>query len=316
MNLHKLRVFCEVVERQSLTLAAQHLLVSQPVVSVHIHDLEKFYGGKLLYQQGRRMMLTEAGEIVHRHALEVLRATDETIGILKLLETGRAGAVAIGANMVPGTYLLPRKLAAFKLQHPDAEISFTMSDSVTVREQIHRGQFDFAVITLPEPPPGFQVEVLCYDDLVLVVSPRHPLARRRSVALDELRDEEFVCSPFGDGRRTLVDARLRAIGLSSRKLVIAMSHPEAMKDAVQAGIGIALMFRCSVERELNSGELLEVPIDGHALTHPFYLISNTRKRFSPVQRQLIDFLMREMGGPTPRRAAAPRRGAARTGARA
>ena len=97
VNLHKLRVFCEVVERQSLSLAAQHLIVTPPVVSAHIRDLELFFGAKLLQQQGRRMLLTETGELVYRYALEVLRATEETATGVLALKSGESGRVVVGA---------------------------------------------------------------------------------------------------------------------------------------------------------------------------------------------------------------------------
>lgn len=300
MNLHKLRVFCEVVERQSLTLAAQHLIVSQPVVSAHVRDLETFCGARLLYQQGRRMLRTEAGEAVYRYALEVLRATEETFNLVRSLESGEAGQVVVGANMTPGTYTLPAKLSAFKQRHPETEISLIMADSVTVYEMTHRGDNDFAVVAALEPPTGLHAEVLSYEPLVLFASPAHALAGRGPLRVETLADARFVCAPFGKGRSHLMDAKFRQLGLPNRRLEMTIGHPEGIKQAVGDGVGIAMLFRCAVEGELRSGALVELPIAGHDLVHPFYLIHTIRKRFSPVQRRLLDFLS---SGPTPTGAA-------------
>lgn len=293
ISLHKLRVYREVVERQSLTLAAQQLIVSQPVVSAHVRDLEAFCGARLLHQQGRRMLPTEAGEAVYRYAIEVLRATEETVSLVRALETGVAGRIAVGANMAPGTYRLPTQLTAFKLRHPKVEIDLLMSDSANVYEQTHRGENDFAVVAALEPPVGLHAEVLSQESLVICASPDHPLAGTGPVSLEALAQQKFVCAPFGQGRSQLMDSKFRELGLPNRRLEMTIGHPEGIKRAVRDGIGIALLFRCSLEQELCSGELVELPIAGRVLSHPFYLIHNARKRFSPAQQQLLDFLRRD-----------------------
>ena len=289
MNLHKLRVFRAVVERQSLTLAAQQLIVSQPVVSAHIRDLERFYGGKLLYQQGRRMLPTEAGEAVYRYATETLRATDEMRSIVRALETGEAGRVVLAANMNPGTYVLPRIVTEFKQRYPAAEVELLISDSATVYDETHRGGNDFAVVVADAPPTGLDAEVLCYEPLVLFANPDHPLARAGRATLEALAEMPFVCSPIGDGRPQLIEAMFRRLGLA-RRLVLTMGHPEAIKQAVLQGAGVAMLFRCALARELATGELREIAIEGQSLSHPFLLIHNPRKRFSPVQLRLIETL--------------------------
>lgn len=278
-----------VVERQSLTLAAQQLIVSQPVVSAHIRDLERFYGGKLLYQQGRRMLPTEAGEGIYRYASEVLRATDEMRSIVRALETGEAGRVVVAANMNPGTYVLPRIVTEFKERFPAAEIELLISDSATVYEETHSGQNDFAVVVADAPPSGLHAEVLCHEPLVLFAHPDHPLALAGQVKLEALAEVPFVCAPIGDGRPQLVEAMFRRLGLA-RRLVLTMGHPEAIKQAVRQGAGVAMLFRCALARELASGELREITIEGQSLHHPFLLIHSPRKRFSPIQQRLIETL--------------------------
>jgi DNA-binding transcriptional LysR family regulator len=290
VNLHKLRVFREVVEHQSLSLAAQRLIVSQPVVSAHVRDLESFFGAKLLHQRGRRMIPTEAGEMAYQCALEILRSIDETVSLTRLLESGEAGRARVGANMNPGTYTLPAQLTAFKLLHQAVEISLELSDSETIYDQTRRGVYDFSVVVAPELPPDLDAEIQSYERLVIVASPLHPLAGQSNVTPRDLASEQFVCSPPSESRRKLIDVQLADVGLPRRDVVMTLGHPEGVKQAVRAGIGLAVLFYCSVERELRDGVLAEVALDGPVLQHPFYLIFGRRKYFSPVQRQLLDFL--------------------------
>ncbi|MGH7862759.1 MAG: LysR family transcriptional regulator, partial [Candidatus Dormibacteraceae bacterium] len=103
-NLHKLRVFCEVAERQSVTLAARALFVTQPVVSSHVRDLEQFFGARLFLRSGRRMILTEPGRTVLAYAQDLSRHTAETLTTVRLQESGEAGSVRVGASETPGCY--------------------------------------------------------------------------------------------------------------------------------------------------------------------------------------------------------------------
>jgi DNA-binding transcriptional LysR family regulator len=177
----------------------------------------------------------------------------------------------------------------FKQRHPSVEIDLIISDSGTVYDETQRGKNDFAVVIAAEPPFGLHAEVLCYEPLVLFTSPRHPLARAGRVTMEALAQEPFVCAPVGDGRPQLIESMFQRLGFS-RRLVMTVGHPEGIKEAVRQGIGVAMLFRCAVRRELATGELAEIAIEGHALAHPFLLLHTDRKRFSPVQRRLIEFM--------------------------
>jgi len=124
ITLHKLRVFKEVVERQSLTLAAQELFVSQPVVSAHVRDLEEYFGSRLLYQHGRRMLLNEAGQAVYQYVPDILRSTADTKSIARLLDSADAGAAAIGASKTPGAYGYPSGSPGSSPCFPNARLAW------------------------------------------------------------------------------------------------------------------------------------------------------------------------------------------------
>lgn len=285
-TLHKLRIFREVVERQSLTLAAQELFVSQPVVSGHVRDLEEFFGAQLFYQQGRRMLLNEAGKVVFDWALEVLRATDDTKNMVRLMNSADAGSVAVGATESPGAYMLPERLADFKLRHPDARISLDVGAAVDVCEHTKQGRYDFSIVAGSEPPPPLRSEVFSYEPTLLICSPRHPLARRRTIDKEDLRDVPFVSI----SRRLAFDDRLGSLGVEEPNIILRLGNVEGLKQAVASGLGMAVVFKCSVDREIEAGTLTQLRVRGFSEARPFYLVHNPRKRFSPLQLQLIAFL--------------------------
>lgn len=293
LNTRKLRVLCEVVEHQSLTQAANRLAITQPVVSRHIRELEEFFDARLLFQKGRRMVPTEAGGFAYRYAVGVLKATDEAVSSISGLERGDMGHVAIGANMGPGTYFLPPLLVTFRKAHPGMILELGLSDAATVSEDVFSGRLDFAVVAVLTPARGLHAEVLHNEPLVLVAAPSHHLAADGSVSVQQLAAEDFVCWPAYDASGAIVDFWLREVGLVKRRIVMALGHPEAIKHAVKDGIGIALLYRSSVLRELAAGELVEVSIDRKSkqpMVHPFYLVHLPDRGFSPAQQKLLAFL--------------------------
>ena len=286
LTLHKLRVFREVVERQSLTLAAQELFVSQPVISGHVRDLEQFFGARLLYQQGRRMLLNDAGKVVHEWVMEVLRSSEDTRGMLRLMNSADAGSASIGTTETPGAYLLPARVTEFKLRHAEAKIALDVGSAARICEQTKSGIFDFSIVAGPEPPATLRSEIFSRDPIVVVCSPQHPLARRKVVTKEELHDLPFVSI----ARRLAFDDRLRTLGVEEPNIILRLGNVEGLKQAVAAGLGLAVAFRCSVEREVAMGTLVELHVSGYSEIRPFYLVYHPRKRLSPFQLQLIAFL--------------------------
>ena len=228
LTLHKLQVFREVVRCQSLTRAAEALYVSQPVVSAHVRDLEVYFGARLMYQQGRRMLPNEAGKAVYDYAVGVLRATEDARGIVRLLESAEAGSALIGSTETPGAYLLPERLVRFKLANPLAGITMDVASASEIWAQTFEGNLDFSIVAGPEPPSDLHSEVFSLEPLVLVCCSGHPLLGRHPTSRDDLRDEPFVSL----GRRRAYDERLQELGVSDQSIVMRLGNVEGLKQAV------------------------------------------------------------------------------------
>src|SRR5688572_24871570 len=146
LTLYKLRVFCEVIERQSFTLAADHLFTTQPAVSVHIRSLEHFFGTRLVYREGRRSLPTEAGAAVYRYARGVLRETEQAHALVSELRDAQIGRIAVGATVAVGSYVLPQLISRFKQRNSRADLVLRVAPAATVREETLAGQHDFALV--------------------------------------------------------------------------------------------------------------------------------------------------------------------------
>jgi DNA-binding transcriptional LysR family regulator len=282
-------VFCLVVELGGVGRAAEHLYVAQPVVSAHLRTLQDRLGAQLLYRDGRRMRLTEAGEAAYEWAREVLSRSQEVVREIDGLATGAAGGAVIASSMTVGSYLLPPILSRFRLAHPRATLTLHVADPERALGHTETGVADFAVVAsdVQVETSLFSVEQVGTEELVFVASPQDTQVGD-TATVAELSGLRYVCSPGGLSRRRLVDAALREIGVTQRDIVIELGHPEAMKCAAAEGLGVAVLFRASVARELAAGSLRRIEIEGVQLPVPVKLICRSGKRLSPLQLLLAD----------------------------
>jgi DNA-binding transcriptional LysR family regulator len=291
ISLHKLEVFMLVVELGGVGKAAESLHVAQPVVTAHIRSLEERVGVKLFIRDGRRLSLTPAGEAVRIWALDLLTHTQEFSRHLEGLVDGTRGSASIAASMSVGSYLLPPLVSDFSLKNPNISISLNIFHSDQAIRAIETGECDFAVLLAESPPaaPGLVGKRLGAEPLMLVGPPQGPPAGPE-ISLDELADLNFVELPEGFLRRNLNEAHMVKAGLQRRNIVIQMGHPEAMKRAVERGLGVALLFRNSVETELAMGTLRELRVQGWEVSVPIHLVHRKDRQFSGAQQTVIDAL--------------------------
>jgi DNA-binding transcriptional LysR family regulator len=289
ITLHKLDVLSRVVQLGGVGRAAEDLFVAQPVVSAHLRSLEKRLGGaELFYREGRQLHLTETGRAVHAWAEEVLTRTRELDRHLSGLSDGTTGSVVMGASMSVGSYLLPHVLTRFRTKNPGVELRLSISSTEHAIEDTRTGTLDFSVV-LTEPNfelPGMEVEEIGSDEIVLVAAPKSEPASD-IISVEELRRLPFIETPEGFIRRAYVEQQLREAGVVDRNVVLQLGHPEAMKRAVQEGLGVTLLFRTAVASELVSGALREVKVQGLGVVVPISLVHRKGKSLSALHKSVI-----------------------------
>jgi DNA-binding transcriptional LysR family regulator len=282
MDLHRLEIFCKVVELKSFTLAAEALRLSQPTVSEHLRSLEEMAGSVLLDRLGRELRLTPAGQILYRYAVKLLHLREEARQALADFRGELAGRVVIGASTIPGSYLLPQVIGAFRAKHPSIQISVKIANTATVGEMVLRGEAGLGLVGSQVPEKRLRFAEVYLDELTLAVWPHHPWAAQGQVELAELYGEPFIIRERGSGTQMAVKEILGAQGLDFSKLTVAAEMPntEAVRQSIKAGVGVGILSRLAVAAELAYGDLVAVRIQGVELRRPLYLVERRGRELS------------------------------------
>ncbi|RPJ79912.1 MAG: LysR family transcriptional regulator [Acidobacteria bacterium] len=258
MELHELRVFLEVASEKSFSRAAEKLFRPQPAVSLAVQRLESELEEKLIERGGRELLPTEAGRLVLDFARRFDNLERELVTSLAELRDRAAGRLVIGANESTTLYLLPH-LCAYRRCYPRIKIQVQRCLSSNVPRQIVDGDLELGVISY-EPDDGrLLASVLYKDHLAFVVSPRHRLARRRSVSITELGLETFI------GHNVVSPYRIAVLREFQRHKVplnreVEMPTLESVRRLVQQNEGVSFLPRMCVEQEIAQRSLAEVRV--------------------------------------------------------
>jgi len=287
MDARDLEVFLSVAKHLNFTRAGQEVHLSQPSVSVRVRQLERGLGVKLSEQLGKRVALTEAGRLLVPHARRVLAAMDDARHAFEELQGLERGSLRIGASTTPGMYLVPKVIARFKRRHPNVEISLGIEDTRRVEEGVITNEYDFGFVG--GHLAGDEVEVLPWltDEVVLVSPPGHPLARKRRLRPKEIASEPFIFREQGSATQAAVERGLSESGLQA-KVVMEMSNPEAVKQAVQGGLGLTYLSRFAVAAELKAGTLAVVRVGGLEVRRELKIVHRKDKHLSRAARAFIE----------------------------
>ena len=293
ITFHQLQTFLEVARTGNLTQTARELGASQPTVSLQIKALGQLLGTPLLERNGRGVRLTPAGEALRRYAREVLDGLRTLKEHVQALNGGGAGSFALGASATTGGYILPPILSRFRDRFPQVEIQLQVDSPEHLFRDLLADVLDLVFSVGVRPPSGVTVEPICDEELVIVVSPHHPLARRRHVTSGDLSRQSLVTSLPGALFRELVEEKLREAGITPR-VTIEARHPEAMKKLVEHNMGYSLLFRPSVADELKSRRLAALRLHGPPIMGQLILAFRRERISSPLVQQFVQFVRAEL----------------------
>lgn len=292
MDIKKLDVFCKVVELKSFTKAAEAAQLSQPTVSEHLRNLEEELGVKLVDRLGREVEPTPVGRLLYSHAVRLLRLQQETLQAVAHFNGALSGEVRIGASTIPGTYILPGLLGSFRRLHPAVKPLVHISDSRATAARVIDGTFDLGLVGAIWNERSLEWTALFSDTLVVAVHPRHPLAGRPSLAIEQLGSHPFILREPGSGTRKILARILEQHGYKETDLdeVAVLGSNEAIKEAVKADLGISVLSARSIAEDVEGGKLAAVSLEQVATERPICLIQRKNREPSPVAAVLIDFL--------------------------
>jgi DNA-binding transcriptional LysR family regulator len=258
----RLQVFHAVAKHLSFTKAADALFMTQPAVTFQIRQLEEQFGTRLFDRAQGRIALTNAGQMAFEYAERILALSRELDGRMREMSGQQSGPLLIGASTTIADFLLPGVLGAFKALHPGVVPRLIVANSAAVQVRVAERSLDLGFIEGESHLPSLVADVCCEDELRVVCTPRHPLARLASVEPRALEGHDYISREPGSGTREVVDNYLEKAGLAPGALEVVMEagSPEAMKGLVAAGLGFAIMSRATVTKEVRLGELVEVAL--------------------------------------------------------
>ncbi len=289
MNLHQLRIFVTVAKRGSFSRAAEELRISQPSASIQVADLERALGVDLFEQEGRQIHLTEAGRLLEDYGRRILALAEEARTAVGETAGLRRGHLAVGASPTPGTYLLPRIIAAFQERYPQVSIALHIAATPEVGERLMRHDLDVGIVGVKMHTPGLQAEPFLDDEIVLVAAPTHPLAAAGSAPAMALRDHRVILPERGSDTRSAVDEALSDAGHAVTP-TMELAGNEAIKEAVAAGLGVAFLSRLAARAEIAAGRLVVIPIPDLAIRRHFSIVYLKDRRLSQAVRAFVEIL--------------------------
>ncbi len=261
MTLDQLRVFVAVAERQHVTRAAESLNLAQSAASAAIAALEARHGTKLFHRVGRRIELSEAGRIFLGEARAVLSRAQAAEHVLAELGGLKRGHLRVQASQTISGYWLPRHLVAFRKAYPSVDLHVAIGNTAQVAAAILGGEAELGFVEGDVTVASLRVEQVARDSLLILVSPGHPLGGRRDVTAEDLLNSEWVLREIGSGTRSAFESALGELGIPAASLRIVLELPsnEAVRAAVEAGLGATCLSASVAAPALEAGLLQAVP---------------------------------------------------------
>ena len=292
LTLRQLQIFAAVARAGSTTAAAADLALSQSATSAALNELESLLGGKLFSRAGRGLVLNEHGRSMLPQARWVL---DAAHGIeSQFAGAGRSAApqLRLAASTTTGNYLLPRLIAGYRRKVPAAAFAMKIGNSRRVERAVAEFEVDLGFIEGPTTDARLKVIPWVVDELVVVCSPRHPLARRRrtKVTIAQLREETWLLREEGSGTREVVAAALLP-HLHRLRTDIELGSAEAIKMAAAEGIGLTCLSRHAVEDMVDLGRLKILPTRLPAMRRMLYLVHHEHRYLSPTLERFLAFCL-------------------------
>lgn len=265
-----LTIFVTVAEKKNFSRAAEALQISQPAISQQIHSLEDYYGMKLFVRTSKRVELTQAGETLLPYAKKVLELVNAAHGALDDLMGRVTGQLKIGASLTIGEYILPHLLAEYTKRFPEVEMNVLIHNTEDIAAMALEHSIDVAVVEGRVEHRHLTMTPFSEDELVLIAASDHPLAGTR-IQGTLLAAETFLLREAGSGTRVVAEAALGALGITPAKIVT-LGSTQSIKEAVEAGLGVAILSKWCIRKELRFGTLARLDIEDFAFTRPLSVL--------------------------------------------
>lgn len=291
MSDRRLKVFHTVAKLLSFTRAAEALHMTQPAVTFQVRQLEEYFNTRLFDRTHNKVSLTSTGEKVSEFAERIFDLYTEMENSVRDLTGEISGALTIGASTTIAEYMLPALLGEFKNRYPDINLRLKVSNSEGIVSMVEHNVIDLGVVEAPVSNKNLIVEVCHEDHLVVVAAPNHALAKAGDkVKPAELKKYPFVSREEGSGTREVIMQYLLDENINPAELnyCLELGSPEAVKGAVEAGMGISILSRSTIGKELKLNTLAEIQLDP-PLSRSFSFVRQRQKFRVRIMDELLEF---------------------------
>ncbi|WP_066378079.1 MULTISPECIES: LysR family transcriptional regulator [unclassified Anabaena] len=301
-TLDQLRILKAIAVEGSFKRAADSLYVSQPAVSLQVQNLERQLDVPLFDRGGRRAQLTEAGHLLLSYGEKILSLCQETCRAIEDLQNLQGGTLIVGASQTTGTYLLPKMIGMFRQKYPDVAVQLHVHSTRRTAWSVANGQVDLAIIGGEIPAElAESLEIIPYaeDELALILPVFHPFAKQDTIQKEDLYKLQFIALDSQSTIRKVIDQVLARCGLDTRRFKIEMelNSIEAIKNAVQSGLGAAFVSTSAIAKELQMGVLHCTPIEGVVVKRTLWLIFNPNRYRSKAAEAFSQEILPQFAAP-------------------
>ena len=299
MEIRQLRAFVAIAESGTFTAGAMRVHVTQAAISMQIRQLETEIGAKVFVRAPRHVILTEAGEQLLRRARHILREHDAALDEIAELAGAERGRLRIGsASAMVLTEQLPAILKELRKQHPAADIAVTSGTSEVLVDQILAGEVDIAFVSLPVDVRGIKTERLSQDQLVAIASPRHKLAKQKTISAYTLAGERLILGERGGNTRRLIDQFFAQAGVTLR-VAMELSRQQAIRRMVEEDMGVGIVPLQSVKEEVEKGRLIRWWIEGAEINWELGIAQLSNGYDSPIMQKFVSLAHKNFVSSTP-----------------
>lgn len=291
LNLNQLRVFYEAARTGSFTRAAKRLCITQPAVTAQIKSFEHQCDLKLFKKKGRSLYLSEEGSALYEYAKRIFEYEKEVEDAIEDIRKLKRGTLRLGTSKAYARYFMPFLISRFREAFPHIKVHLDEGSSMDILRSLVELKNEVAVIARVEEDPNVVFLPFKKDRLILILSPAHPLAKKKSVSVEELVPEPMIMKELGSGTRKRVNEMFQKKGLAPNVLM-ETSNTEFIKQLVQRGEGISFLVEEAVAAEIRDKRLAAVPVAGE---NPFLDVSIAylkEQHLSHPARAFVDMLQK------------------------
>lgn len=292
MEDHKLKVFCTVAETKSFSKTSEIIHLTQPAVSLQIQALEEIYETKLFDRSSSFINLTPSGEILYKYAKDILTLYAEAEKEIGKITGLIKGSITIGASTTIGNYILPTVIVDFKKTHPKIKINLLIGNTKRIVDFLNSGVIDLGLVEGETSKHKIKIDSIIPDELSFIVPPFHPWAKKKVVSILEVTKEPFILREEGSGTRQMIEKYLASHGINTSDMSIALvlGSTEAIKEAVENGIGISIVSKWAAKKEVKYGSLKLIAPKEEKMLRNFSLIMQKNAVLSHAVDEFLAYL--------------------------